>query len=119
MFPNNGPPAPPPPPPMPGLPHGPSFLGQGIPGQSLPMDNPWHQIGYVAGYQFGVIFGAFFVGVLCGLLPLLLGQKRGQQTLGIVGMVVCVGAGLLLGLTGAVPSALLFGGIILTMSKSR
>src|SRR4051794_13196860 len=59
---------------------------------------------YQHGYRFGVIFGALAVGALCGLIPLKMGQSRGQAALGGVGFVACVGAGFLLGLTGALPT---------------
>jgi hypothetical protein len=95
----------------PAAPNFPGPLGpmNGFPG--APMFG--HPAGYQSGYQIGVIVGALFVGVLCGLAPLLIGQNLGQQTLGIVGMAVTVLAGLLLGLLGAVRSAVIFTVVIL------
>jgi hypothetical protein len=63
-----------------------------------------------------MLIGGAIAGMLCGLIPLITGSKRGHQGLGLAGMMCCVLAGLLLGVIGALPTALIFLVIILSMS---
>jgi hypothetical protein len=56
-------------------------------------------------FMLGAIIGAVIVGILCGLVPLSLAQKRQRQALGWIGFVLCIAAGFLLGLLGALPMA--------------
>ena len=56
--------------------------------------------------------GAVVGGTLCGLIPYFFGKKRGQPTLGIVGLVCCIVGGLLAGLILALPVAGVFALII-------
>lgn len=65
-------------------------------------------------YTIGAFIGGAIAGALCGLAPLLVGNSRGQQQLGLIGFISCVVAGLLLGLLLAVPVALVFTIVILT-----
>jgi len=69
----------------------------------------------------GRIVGALFAGVFCGLIPLIAGiVKRGPVhiTLGVVGMVVCIGSGLVLGCLLGLPVAAVFTVIILVIPNT-
>ena len=60
----------------------------------------------------GLIVGGLVAGTLCGLIPFFLGKKRGQPTLGIVGLVSCIVGGFLGGVIVALPVAGVFALII-------
>jgi hypothetical protein len=60
------------------------------------------------GYWFGVVFGSLVVGMICGLVPWYFGRRRERPGVGSAGMLACVVMGFLLGLLGAVPTALAF-----------
>jgi hypothetical protein len=69
----------------------------------------------------GRIVGALIAGIFCGLIPLITGiVKRGPVhiTLGVVGMVVCLGSGLLLGCLLGLPAAAVFTVIILVIPNT-
>ena len=59
-----------------------------------------------------MVFGALIGGTLCGLIPYFFGKKRGQPTLGVVGLVCCIVAGLIAGVILALPTAGVFAIII-------
>ncbi len=59
-----------------------------------------------------MMIGAVIGGTLCGLIPYFFGKKRGQPTLGIVGLVCCIVAGLIAGILLALPTAGVFALII-------
>ena len=59
-----------------------------------------------------MVIGAVVAGTLCGLVPYFFGKKRGQPTLGIVGLVCCIVGGLIAGLLLALPVAGVFALII-------
>ncbi|HEV2022803.1 MAG TPA: hypothetical protein VGQ94_09775 [Terriglobales bacterium] len=58
------------------------------------------------------LIGAVIGGTLCGLIPYFFGRKRGQPTLGIVGLVSCIVGGLIAGLILALPVAGVFALVI-------
>jgi hypothetical protein len=68
-------------------------------------------------YNMGLLFGALGMGSLCGLLPLIFGMRKGQQSLGLAGFVVCVFCGLVLGVLLALPAAIVF--TLIIFSKAR
>lgn len=53
-------------------------------------------------------FGALLGGVLFGLIPFFVARSRGQQTLGVIALVCCIGGSLLAGLLLSVPTAAVF-----------
>ena len=55
-----------------------------------------------------LLIGAVIGGTLCGLIPYFFGRKRGQPTLGIVGLVSCIVGGLIFGIILALPVAGVF-----------
>ena len=59
-----------------------------------------------------MLIGAVIGGGLCGLIPYFFGKKRGQKTLGIVGLVCCIAAVLIAGIILALPTAGVFALII-------
>jgi len=59
-------------------------------------------------FAIGVVIGALFVGVLCGLWPLSAGIKKGRPGVGIAGFFTCLGAGFVLGILLALPTAIIF-----------
>lgn len=59
-----------------------------------------------------MVIGALIGGGLSGLIPYFFGKKRGQPTLGIVGLVCCIVAGLIPGIILALPVAGVFALII-------
>jgi hypothetical protein len=67
--------------------------------------------------MIGAIIGAVVVGLLCGLIPLALGRKRERLALGWVGFALCIPAGLLLGLIGALPMAGLMSLVIVMVGR--
>jgi len=62
----------------------------------------------------GLIVGGLIAGSLCGLIPYFVGKKRGQFTLGVVGLISCIVAGMILGVILALPVAGVFALIIAT-----
>ena len=54
------------------------------------------------------LFGALIGGVLFGLIPFFVARSRGQQTLGVIGLVCCIFGSLIMGLFLSVPCALVF-----------
>ncbi len=52
--------------------------------------------------------GALVGGVLFGLVPFFVARSRGQQTLGVAGLICCIVGSLLMGLFLSVPCALVF-----------
>ncbi|HVM62212.1 MAG TPA: hypothetical protein VMV72_15225 [Verrucomicrobiae bacterium] len=59
-------------------------------------------------YWIGVLAGGLVVGTLCGLIPFFVGRKKGQSTLGIAGLIVCMLSGLVLGVILALPASIIF-----------
>ena len=59
-------------------------------------------------FAVGVLIGALVVGVLCGLWPLNAGFKKGRPGVGIAGFFACLGAGFVLGILLALPTAIIF-----------
>jgi uncharacterized membrane protein AbrB (regulator of aidB expression) len=59
-----------------------------------------------------MLIGAVIGGTLCGLIPYFFGKKKGQPTLGVVGLVCCIVAGLIAGIILALPTAGVFALII-------
>lgn len=53
-------------------------------------------------------FGALLGGVLFGLIPFFVARSRGQQTLGVIGLVCCIVGSLFAGLFLSVPIAAVF-----------
>ncbi|WP_439625595.1 hypothetical protein [Gemmata sp.] len=70
-------------------------------------------------YWTGVLIGGGLVGAACGLIPLLAGRALGRPSLAGWGMGVCVLTGLLLGVTGAGPVAVLFALVIALLGQAR
>ncbi len=54
------------------------------------------------------LFGAFLIGALLGLIPFFVARSRGQQGLGVAGLLASIGGGLILGFLLAAPVALVF-----------
>ena len=73
---------------------------------------------HTTGYWIGVLFGAAMMGGLCGLMPLLTGMNRSNITLGGIGFVCTLIAGLILGVILALPVAVVFTIIILATNRS-
>lgn len=69
--------------------------------------------------EIGTIVGAAGVGLLCGLIPLIMGLKRQQAVLAIIGFVLCIVAGLVLGILLAAPTAGIFAWIIVSQAKKK
>ena len=65
---------------------------------------------------YGAIVGAV-VGLLLGLVPLVLGFKRGQRRLGILGFLCCLVGGAFASVILSIPSVIIFTWLI--VSKSR
>lgn len=63
--------------------------------------------------------GASYMGILCGLFPLLVGKNRKEVVLGRVGFVCVFLCQLLLGMSFALPVALLFCFVIVLSSRCR
>ena len=59
-----------------------------------------------------LLIGAVVGGTLCGLIPYFFGKKRGQPTLGIIGLVACIVGGLIAGIILALPVAGVFALVI-------
>jgi hypothetical protein len=57
--------------------------------------------------------------MLCGLIPLALGRKRERVALGWVGFGLCIPAGFLLGLIGALPMAGLMSLVIMIVGSPK
>ncbi len=72
---------------------------------------------YWIGYWVGVLVGGLVVGLLCGLLPFFLARSRSRPTLGLVSLICCTVAGLILGLILAVPTSIVFSIAILSVGK--
>lgn len=70
------------------------------------------------GYWVGVLFGGGCVGALCGILPLSLGRSRQRAGLATTGFVLCLLAGLVLGLLGAVPMMVVVSLIIVVLGPA-
>jgi hypothetical protein len=64
------------------------------------------------------LFGAFFIGALLGLIPFFVARKRGQQGLGVAGLVASIVGGLILGILLAAPVAFVFTIIALVRQPS-
>ena len=54
------------------------------------------------------LFGAFFIGAILGLVPFLVARNRGQQGLGVAGLLSSIVGGLILGIVLAGPVAFVF-----------
>jgi len=68
-------------------------------------------------YAAGAILGSLLMGAGCGLLPLLVGLATQKAGLGVGGFICCVVAGLVAGIIGALPAAIIFL-VIIVSSKS-
>lgn len=68
-------------------------------------------------YWTGVLIGGGLAGAACGLFPLLAGRALGRTNLGQWGMGVCVLAGLVGGVIGAGPVAVLFALVIALLGQ--
>ncbi len=68
-------------------------------------------------FMIGIFVGALVAGALCGVAPLVIGIMRGRRFLGVVAMVSCVIAGLLLGFLLAAPVGLVFTIVLLCLPK--
>ena len=69
-------------------------------------------------FTLAAFIGGAIAGALCGLAPLLIGNSKGQQQLGLIGFISCIVSGLLLGLLLAVPVAIVFS-IVILMQKPK
>ena len=52
-------------------------------------------------YKIGAIFGGLVIGSLMGFIPLKMGERRGDETVGKVGFAACILGGFISGLLGA------------------
>lgn len=64
-------------------------------------------------YFIGLLIGSLGAGALVGLIPWFLGKKRGNQSMGKIGLITCIVAGFIGGFTYAVPVAIIFAVIII------
>lgn len=65
---------------------------------------------------YGAIVGAV-VGLLLGLVPLVLGLKRGERRLGIIGFLCCLIGGAFASVILSVPSLIIFTWLIVRRSR--
>jgi urea transporter len=65
---------------------------------------------------YGAIVGAM-IGLLLGLVPLILGLKRGERRLGIVGFLCCLIGGAVASVIISIPSVIIFTWLIVRKSR--
>ena len=68
-------------------------------------------------FAFSFIYGVW--GAVCGLAPLVIGYRRGQYVLAVLGFAACVAAGLFLGRSAAILVALVMSAGIAHLRRLR
>jgi hypothetical protein len=81
--------------------------------ESMNDQQPAEQVGF----WIGILIGGAIAGAVCGLLPFFVARNYGRPTFATWSLVGCIAAGLVLGLIGAVPTAIILTVIVAIQGK--